>query len=106
MYGSEQLPCNGLRGDIQPTVGATINQNTNVFQLIGGTIYEAVSCAPIAPATSCTFPITEGAVPTWSSCATFGSQCTDGAGIVFQNIGQNDCRTDVILVDLMSARSR
>ena len=106
MYGSEQLPCNGLRADILSTAGATIYQNTNVFALSSSTIYQAVSCTPVAPATSCSFPITEGAVPSWGGCSTFGSQCTDAAGIVFQNIGQNDCRTDVILVDLMSAKSR
>ncbi|MFZ3262448.1 MAG: hypothetical protein WA172_00470 [Terriglobales bacterium] len=106
MYGSEQLPCNGLRADILATAGATIYQNTNVFELSNSTIFRAVSCTPVAPATSCSFPITEGTVPSWSGCSTFGSQCTDAAGIVFQNIGQNDCRTDVILVDLMSAKSR
>ena len=106
MYGSEQLPCNGLRGDLLATAGATISLNTNVFELSNSTIFQAVSCTPIAPATSCSFPITEGAVPNWSGCSTFGSQCTDSAGIVFQNVGQNDCRTDVILVDLMSAHGR
>jgi hypothetical protein len=32
--------------------------------------------------------------------------CTDANGVTFQNIGTNDCRADIVLVDLTSATDR
>ncbi len=36
------------------------------------------------------------------SCPQYGSTCSDG-GVTWTNMGQNDCRSDIVLVDLVSA---
>jgi hypothetical protein len=91
------LPCNGLRGDYTANAGASIPLNATVFPIADNSnsnIFKAVSGAPS----------TEGTVPNWGTVMPYyGNQFTDSNLIVWQNIGPNDCRADVVLVDLMSA---
>jgi hypothetical protein len=107
MYGTKQLPCNGLRGDQDVTVGALISGASpamNVFPVDNNTasnIYQATSSSTL----------TMTALPNWtSSCPYFGNTCADppvdgvSDGITWINLGPNDCRSDVVLIDLLSAQ--
>ena len=97
-----QLPCNGLRADFTPIVGQSIAQGTSVYPSAnnaGNNIYQATGFT--TPATG--WPINEGVAPNWASVApNFASTYTDYAGIVWTNLGANDCRADVVVVDLLS----
>jgi hypothetical protein len=91
-----QLPCNGLRGDLNPLSGTIVQDGTTVFPVnsnVAANIYRA----------SCSGTCTMTSVPNWSSdCPKFTSTCADD-DITWTNIGPNDCRADVVLVDLLSA---
>ncbi len=46
---------------------------------------------------------TNSTVPTWNAtCPNFGNVCSYGSAVL-TNIGNNDCRGDIMLVDLLSA---
>ena len=111
-YGSEQLPCNGLRADLQQTTGATIYLGTQIFDLSSANVYQATGCAASSTCSAAnggagltsSLSVAEGTMSLSSSPA-FMTTVNDSNGIVWQFTGQNDCRTDVILVDLLSAKS-
>jgi len=100
MYGSKQLPCTGLRGDYAAVAGASIPQNATVFPIANNSnsnIFQAVSSVN-------GFPWDEGIEPDWGNVMPYyGNQFQDSNKITWQNIGRNDCRADVVLIDLMSA---
>lgn len=110
-YGSQQLPCNGLRGDLSAaeSTGAEIYSGTTVFDTSSGNIYQATSVSPSTGWTSPPYYVIS-ANDNWSKCA-FGQTCGDGNstspssdGITWTYLGQNDCRADDIVVDLTSAQ--
>ena len=108
-----QLACNGLRADLLQTTGATIYLGTRIFDLSTGNIYQATGCSAASTCSAAnggagltaTQSVAEGTL-SLSNTPAYMSTLADSNGIVWEFIGQNDCRTDVILVDLQSARGR
>ncbi len=108
-----QLTCNGLRADLLQTAGSTVYLGTRIFDLSSANIYQATGCAASSNCSAAnggagltaSLSVAEGTM-SLSNTPAYMSTVADSSGILWQFIGQNDCRTDVILVDLMSARAR
>ena len=89
-------PCNRLRADFwQWTNSLSITAGDRIYPAsgnAGGFIYQADRTHA-----------TSGSVPSW--CQNYGCTTTNGSDtIVWTNIGVNDCRGDVIVFDLTSAK--
>ena len=94
-----QLPCNGLRADLLQTPGSTINSGTIITRLSDLGLFKATTC------NSCSFPVTYNAIA-FPGSPTFMTSYTDSGAsyqITYQFIGYNDCRSDVVVMDLTSA---
>ena len=79
----------------------------NVTMNTGDVMYPLNANYAIFVATSCTGGCPQatgaGAVPTWlATCGSYGQTCTYG-NVVLTNVGPNTCRSDAVLIDLMSA---
>lgn len=87
--------CNQLRAMYSPATSAAFSLNDMVFPTTknnAGNIFKATQEGT-----------TGSALPNWDgSCSSYGQTCADG-GVIWTNIGPNDCRWDVMLVDLLSA---
>jgi len=88
-------------------VGATVNLGDTVMPVGANDLFLAcgsfttgtLSCNGGTPGTP------SGAAPAWQTvCPNYGNLCTYASGgPTFVNIGQSDCRADIMLVDLLSA---
>lgn len=86
--------CNNLRGDYGPTKNRSVllgdkvypvtnNANASIFQAQGNG--------------------TEGStLPNWNTCSNVNDLCVDGT-VTWKNVGINDCRGDIVIIDLLSA---
>jgi hypothetical protein len=82
-----------------------------MFDLSSSNIYQATGCAASTTCSAAnggagltaTQSVSEGTANLSNSPA-FLSTITDSNGIIWQYVGQNDCRSDVVLVDLTSAQ--
>ena len=86
--------CNNVRGQFAPVAGMTLNVNDTLYPASGNAgnhIYKATVGG-----------LTSGSAPTGGWCQTTGCIATWGAATV-QEIGVNDCRGDMVIVDLTSA---
>lgn len=90
--GASSVQCTGLRGQFSPVGGMTLNINDTVYPMAnnaGNHIYKTTVGG-----------LTSGTLPTW--CQTSSCTLTWGAATL-QEIGINDCRGDVKIIDLLSA---
>ncbi len=100
-YGAvAQLPCNGLRADFASGGG-----NIIPFQ---GTIIDPADSNTAnsfftATASVNGFPVAQGKTLNWNNYAQYGQSVTDSNQITFVNSGVNDCASDVMVTDLLSA---
>ena len=89
-------PCDQLRGDYGWSNGGTVSTNDQLFPISnnsGGSIFQAQNGGSMP-----------NSQPNWDSVApTYGQTVTDTGGITWKNIGANDCRTDIMVIDLKSA---
>jgi hypothetical protein len=90
--------CNGLRADIQQTKNQPVTAGQNGYPLgnnSGNSIFVALDTG------------NEGStLPNWqATCPNVGNICTEPGGdhVRWQNLGANDCRGDIVLIDLLSA---
>jgi len=84
---------NKLRGMYQPAPGMTLNHGDTVLPVtgnLGGFIYQTTTGG------------TSGVTVTWNQ--TVGSRVTYGTAVL-QNMGANSCRSDVVILDTLSAHA-
>jgi len=86
--------CNQLRGLYSPIANQAFSSGETIFPVSNNSnfsIYQATAGTTSSP------------IPNWNTAApNDGDTVTDGT-VVWTNIGTNDCRSDVFLVDMMSA---
>lgn len=92
--------CNKLRADDSPVKNAVITFGFNILPTInnsGQDIFQSqTACGATCPSTGST-------TPNWdNSCPNVGNTCVDG-GVTWLNLGPNDCRGDIAVVDLLSS---
>ena len=100
---SANTPCNNLRGQYQPAPNGPVTYQDYVYPITdnnGANIFRATSCGSNTTGATCT----EGSpLPNWdSTCGTLNSTCTDG-GVTWTNEGPNNCRGDIVIMDVLSA---
>jgi hypothetical protein len=87
--------CNQLRAMYSPATNTAFSLSDTVLPTNSNADYDLFKATQAGT--------TGGTLPTWSSsCGSYGQTCTDG-GVIWTNIGPNDCRFDVMIVDLLSA---
>jgi hypothetical protein len=87
--------CNQLRAMYSPATNTAFSLSDTVFPTNSNVDYDLFKATQAGT--------TGGTLPTWSSsCGSYGQTCTDG-GVIWTNIGPNDCRFDAMIVDLLSA---
>jgi hypothetical protein len=102
-----------LRAQYQPSTGGAVTYLDTMMPISNNFIYQAVGCPNNGGTTACTETL--GSLPNWAtSCGTLNSYCTsDGTitgtsldgNVIWQNKGQNSCRTDIVLMDVTSAHA-
>jgi len=101
-------PGGPLRGSYTPAKNGCVALNDYVMPITSsnGSVYQITSLGSATHGTcGSNYQEASTALPTWSTCSSTGSTCTDSVGIVFTNEGVNSCRGDLVLLDLLSAHA-
>jgi hypothetical protein len=93
--------CNNLRGQYQPTKSGTVTYRDYAYPITNNNkrdIFRATSCGANTTGATCTEAAT---LPNWDTACT--TTCTDG-GVTWTNQGSNNCRGDIVIMDVLSAK--
>ena len=113
-HGTGSATCvSPLRAQYQPASSQAVTYLDSMIPLSNNTIYQAVGCPNNGGTTTCTEK--SGTLPSWATaCGTLGDYCTsdktitgtplDGT-VIWQNKGQNSCRSEIGLMDVTSAHA-
>jgi hypothetical protein len=107
---SNAVCANPIRGMYQPGASQPVAYNDTMLVLSTNFIYKAVGCPNNGGTTTCTEAVNP---PDFTGvCPNAGQYCTSDHtvtgtpldnNVVWLNLGQNSCRSDVVIVDLLSA---
>jgi len=98
-------PCNGLRADGQPAHSTTYTAGDTVMGITGARAFDIFQASCPGGGGSCT----NGTSFNLNTCPASGA-CVDNTGanrldgaVLWTDLGANDCRADIVLIDLTSS---
>jgi hypothetical protein len=113
-HGTGSATCaSPLRAQYQPASSQAVTYLDSMIPLSNNTIYQAVGCPNNGGTTTCTEK--SDSLPNWgTACGALNDYCTsdktitgtplDGT-VIWQNKGQNSCRSEIGLMDVTSAHA-